>query len=71
MASPKRERALTATLQSAPAKWKRRAAADRTDTVHLPTLGSGDHCWCGLPARHDWPGQSDGTPHPRAPKGQL
>lgn len=22
-------------------------------------------CWCGLPFGHDWPGKSDGAPHPR------
>lgn len=65
MANPKRERAITAAERSSAAKWRRRAAADRTDPEILPTLGSGDDCWCGLPKRHDWPGKNDGIPHPR------
>ncbi|MFJ4365094.1 hypothetical protein ACIP4S_13175 [Streptomyces chartreusis] len=65
MANPKRVRALRAVENSSAAKWGRRAAADRSDRTVLPTLGSGDHCWCGLPKLHDWPGKDDGVPHPR------
>lgn len=29
---------------------------------------SGDGCWCGEPFGHDWPGKSDGEPHPKETK---
>lgn len=69
MANPKRERAITATQNSRAAKWRRRTTANRTDRQPLPTLGSGDHCWCGLPKNHDWPGRDDGQPHPHDTEG--
>jgi hypothetical protein len=33
------------------------------------TLGDQEHCWCGLPAGHDWQGKAGGAPHPRTEKG--
>lgn len=32
----------------------------------LPILGIGNHCWCGQPMKHDWPGKSEGKPHPKS-----
>lgn len=34
------------------------------DDVDLPLVGGRD-CWCGRQMGHDWPGKSDGAPHPR------
>ncbi|MFI5973554.1 hypothetical protein [Streptomyces sp. NPDC051452] len=69
MANPKRIRALRAAENSSAAKWRRRAAADRSQPETLPTLGSGEQGWCGAPKAHDWPGKSDGAPHPRDMEG--
>jgi hypothetical protein len=48
--------------------WDR--ARPLTDTQwresRLETIGSHDVCWCGLEAFHEWEGQADGKPHPRA-----
>jgi hypothetical protein len=30
----------------------------------MPVIGSAG-CWCGAPGAHDWPGRSEGAPHPR------
>lgn len=32
---------------------------------HLPVIAAGG-CWCGDELGHDWPGKSDGAPHPRS-----
>ncbi|MFK0172637.1 hypothetical protein ACIQU5_27955 [Streptomyces sp. NPDC090306] len=70
MANPKHERAARAAANSSAAKWRRRAAAAarRPAPPPLPTLGSREHCWCGAPRNHTWPGQDTGTPHPRDTK---
>ena len=31
----------------------------------LKVIGLFEHCWCGSPYQHDWPGKADGGPHPR------
>lgn len=68
MTDPKRERALTAAQNSAAAKWRRkraRRAREPSSADWSLALGSGKHCWCGRERDHDWPGKTDGVPHPR------
>jgi hypothetical protein len=74
VADPKRERAITATENSAAAKWRRARFADNRDpaTTRRPLMvGTPDdkRCWCLQPLGHDWPGKDDGAPHPRDTEG--
>lgn len=35
------------------------------------TLGDEEHCWCGLPLGHAWPGKDGGARHPRTEEGMA
>jgi hypothetical protein len=38
--------------------------AEGTGPLDMP-LGRLGGCWCGEGIDHDWPGRTDGEPHPR------
>lgn len=38
--------------------------APRSLVTRLMTIGSYG-CWCGSSGQHDWPGKTQGVPHPR------
>jgi hypothetical protein len=63
----KRERAAAARIRSSRAKWKNVKFRDNRDpdTVKAEGKMGGGDCWCGQRSGHDWPGKSDGKPHPR------
>ncbi len=65
----KHEAAVRAAENSAAAKYTRIAKRKAAQRSHLPPppgpIGRGGVCWCEQPNGHDWPGKTDGAPHPR------
>ncbi len=72
MPSPKGERASRA-VASKFAAWRpsgrRRQSDGGRGSVGFPgyPIGSQEHCWCGAPKNHDWPGKDSDAPHPSPP----
>lgn len=44
--------------------WSTRKPLRGGSKSDLRTIAAGG-CWCGRHQSHDWPGKSDGAPHPR------
>lgn len=71
MPTPKGERAARARA-SGSATWRPNPRPRRSDAgpgaVGFPgyPIGSHEHCWCGKPRNHTWPGKGTNAPHPPA-----
>jgi hypothetical protein len=66
MPSTKRERAAHA-LAAGYATWRQAARRRLTNPpADTPVIGSDAVCWCNQPLGHDWPGKTNGAPHPTA-----
>lgn len=57
----------TGSFRGVPAPKRGGAALVRPEE----TLGDEEHCWCGFPLGHTWPGKDGGAKHPRTEEGMA